>query len=172
MKTIALVLALSIGLIGCNGQEKKSETAKSQTPATELKKEQEQVPKGSWRVNKELDEFGNLIKYDSVYTYSYSTLNGEEVNIEDVDSVIQSFRSYFQDKIPSGWDQNQWHPFWDDSLIEENFFGDKFFQDRWRDKFYEMDARMKHMDSLRDKFFHNFYPGLIESRKSTKDSIN
>lgn len=169
MKTIVVALALSIGLISCNGQEEKKESAQNQPPV--IGEKQELEPRGSWTVNKEVDEYGNIVKYDSTYTYSYSTINGEEVKIEDVDSLIRSFKGYFQDKIPPAWKQDELNPFWDDSLIEEDFFNERFFEGRWRASFEQMNKRMKHMDSIHDMFFQDFYPGLIESRTPRTDSI-
>ena len=34
-------------------------------------------PEEKWDVHKEYDEFGNLIKYDSIYSWSYSNVNQE-----------------------------------------------------------------------------------------------
>lgn len=172
MKTIVLTVAMALSLISCNAQEEKKEQAKADNLQTEVKEDEVITPKGSWKVTKEMDEQGNIVKYDSVYSYSYNTLNGEEVNIEDVDSVIKSFRSYFQDRLPSQWDPSLMSPFWNNSPIEEDFFDDKFFQDRWKADFEAMNDRMKKMDSLRNAFFDDFYPGLKESRKPQKDLEN
>ena len=58
-----MAIMLTVTLSGCNGQKWKKEiadTAKVNTPKTDI------------RVNKEYDENGNLIKYDSSYSYFYS----------------------------------------------------------------------------------------------------
>ena len=44
-------------------------------------------PNESWNVNKRYDKNGNIIQYDSSYSYSY-TSNGEYLNI---DSLISTF---------------------------------------------------------------------------------
>mgnify|MGYP003972198063 FL=1 len=44
-------------------------------------------PNESWNVNKRYDKDGNIIQYDSSYSYSYSS-NGEYLNI---DSLISNF---------------------------------------------------------------------------------
>ena len=44
-------------------------------------------PNESWNVNKRYDKDGNIIQYDSSYSYSYSS-NGEYLNI---DSLISTF---------------------------------------------------------------------------------
>ena len=44
-------------------------------------------PNETWNVNKSYDKDGNIIQYDSSYSYSYSS-NGEYLNI---DSLISTF---------------------------------------------------------------------------------
>ena len=44
-------------------------------------------PNESWNVNKSYDKDGNIIQYDSSYSYSYSS-SGENLNI---DSLISTF---------------------------------------------------------------------------------
>ncbi|MCB4234259.1 hypothetical protein LDL59_01710 [Kaistella anthropi] len=41
------------------------------------------------KVNKEYDENGNLIRYDSTYTYYYSNIEGDEIA---ADSIFNNFR--------------------------------------------------------------------------------
>lgn len=170
MKRIAISLALGLSLMSCNAQEDKKNLAE-ESASTEVNQDQKVPPKGNWKVTKEYDENGNIVKFDSVYSYSYSNINGEEANIEDVDSMIQSFRNYFKGRVPQNWDRLGINPFWEDSLIEEDFFGDDFFHNRWKADFHDMQERMLQMDSIRDEFFNRYYPGLIESRDPVKDSI-
>ena len=164
MKTIVMSLALAFSLFSCNAQEKKKPLESAQN---DIKKESLK-PKGSWRVNKEVDENGNIIRYDSIYSYSYNNLNGEVVDIEDVDSVIQSFQRYFEDRIPQSWNQDFMRPYWSDSIIEENFFQNDFFQNRWKDDLFNIESKMKQIDSIRNQFFKQYHPGLLESTKQEK----
>ena len=165
------MLALGLSLTGCNAQETNNQNQQLEGANSEVKKERSEPPRGNWKVTREVDEQGNVVKYDSIYSYSYSTLDGKEVNIEDVDSVMQSFQNYFQKSIPS-WNQKMWNPFLGDSTFDEKFFYEDYYQNRWRADFQDMNKRMQQMDSLRDVFFDDFYPGLIESRKHPKDSMH
>ncbi|WP_405291597.1 hypothetical protein [Algibacter sp. Ld11] len=85
MKKCVLLLAVALLSVNCNGQ--KNEDKKVEI--TEIEK-----PKGSWKVDKEFDENGNLIKYDSIYSWSSSN-NMEGLSPIDRDSLMQSFKSKF-----------------------------------------------------------------------------
>ena len=68
MKKLTTLLLMFI-IIGCNSQEKD----KKQTE-NNLKEDSIVKPEEKWDVHKEYDEFGNLIKYDSIYSWSYSNI--------------------------------------------------------------------------------------------------
>ena len=171
MKAKVLMLALGLSLTGCNGQQETKQRPQLAEANSQIKKEQNAVPRGNWKVTREVDDQGNVERYDSIYSYAYSSLDGKEMNIEDVDSVMRSFQNYFQKSKPSSWNENMWNPFAGDSTLDENFFYEDYYQNRWRADFQDMNRRMQQMDSLRDLFFDDFYPGLVESRKHMKDSI-
>ena len=66
MKKYIILVFTALLTINCNGQQnetKKSDIKESEENAVEQ-------PKGAWKVNKEFDENGNLIKYDSIYSWS------------------------------------------------------------------------------------------------------
>ena len=71
MKKTAFTLLFLILFLGCNSQEKEN-----QETQTDKKEKAIIKPKEKWDVKKEYDEFGNLIKYDSIYSYSYSNIEG------------------------------------------------------------------------------------------------
>jgi len=171
MKPFVLLTFLGLSLMSCNAQNKEPKIEPSDTPQALVEKDSEEIPKGTWKVTKELDENGNVIKYDSIYSYSYGNANGQEMKIEDVDSLIQSFRAYSKDRISPSWDHSLLDPFWEDSRIEERFFNEEFFQDRWKSDFESIQNRMKQMDSLRAQFFHDYYPGLKESKPTDQKAI-
>ncbi|WP_233268027.1 hypothetical protein [Algibacter sp. L3A6] len=83
MKKCVLLLVVAFLSINCSGQ--KSEDKKVEI--TEIER-----PKGAWKVDKEFDENGNLIKYDSIYSWSSSN-NMEGLSAMDRDSLMRSFKS-------------------------------------------------------------------------------
>ena len=74
---IAAVLAAFVVLIGL-------QTASSQ----EVKKTYPSKPDVKYKINKEYDEQGNIIRFDSTYSYSWSSIDSMHV---DVDSIFKQF---------------------------------------------------------------------------------
>ena len=91
-KGIAVLLLLLF--TGCKGQEKDQTDKKNQED-----QETAEMPKGQWEVQKEYDELGNLIKYDSIYSYAYSNIEGDSLRV-NLDSIMDSFRGYFKGRDP------------------------------------------------------------------------
>ena len=170
MRNLFLMLIVVLGFTSCNAQhDKKDDTAMEQS---RKKNESVNAPKGNWKVTREVDENGNIVKYDSVYSYSYSTHNGDTVDIKDVDSLIRSFRSFSMDRIPPEWNENFMRSlFFDDKMMQEDFFNDDFFQNRKDQTFTDMHERLKYMDSLHNLFFQDRFPQLKESKEQKRDSL-
>lgn len=80
-----------------------------------------QQPKVDIKVNKELDENGNIIRYDSTYTYSYS-FSGDEFPENFPDSLFGSMPNFFFDFSPLDTEN---FPFGvPEGMMPENFFKD------------------------------------------------
>ena len=112
-------------------------------------------PKTDIKVEKEYDEKGNLIRYDSTYSSFY---NYSSTDINELDSIMNRFRS------------NVWSPFASDfpSLngFENHLFQDfnNLFDDKFFDLHESMQKEFERMDSLR-KQFHNSPP--VHSHKQS-----
>lgn len=94
------------------------------------------TPKEDIKVNREYDEKGNLIRFDSIYSYSFSG-----------DTTLQDF--YFGD-FPS----NFGSPF---DFLSDSSFNQSFFEDF---KFPFFESLSQNQDSLFNQFqpFHPFQP--------------
>ncbi len=159
------VIALSVLLLftACKGQEKED-----LEPRKEENQEIAQEPKGSWQVQKEYDEQGNLIKYDSIYSYSYSNIKGDSIQI-NLDSIMDSFHGYFQDRAPFGWkDRFSFFPE-HDSLFMKDFFTEDYFFKNWERHQTDVEGMIKKMDSLRNSFLQRYHPGLMDSNDSKEE---
>lgn len=150
-----LLILLLIGMItSCIGQEKKEE----------VKEEQAETPQGQWKVHREYDQDGNLIRYDSIYSWSYSAQNGESLTI-NLDSIMDEFRGYFNEETPYKW-KKDFSYFPDaDSLFMKDFFTDDYFFRNWQEHQDEIEKMIKKMDSSRNAFLRKYHPGLIDSGK-------
>ena len=165
MRTTAIVLIGALSFGSCNAQEGKKEPAEKKTEQDQAWSNQ---PKVSWDVKKELDDKGNIIRYDSTYTWSYSNMQGEPITV-DADSVMRSFYQHFDRQFPSIWGRDLMNPFWDDTQMQRDFFRNDFFHDRWKNELFDLENMFHRMDSIRNDFFQRSYPGLIQPPDSGND---
>lgn len=87
MKNLMLLILSAFVLFSCNAQTKKDLDKKE----TEISKEKIE-PKIDYKVNKEYDENGNLIRLDSTYSYYYSNID-KDAMIND--SIFRKFNQHF-----------------------------------------------------------------------------
>ena len=133
-------LAAVFQISSCQGQEEKQKEAvkSAVNPQTNIS------------VNKEYDESGNLIRYDSTYSYYYSNIDGDTLL---GDSLFERFRSqfnqsYFFSEAPFFSDF-----FFQDSLLHYDFYKDDFFTNHFRRDMDRMDSIFRGMDSIKNQFF-------------------
>lgn len=154
MRTLILLMMLTLTFAGCNAQEKKEKDL-SGTQAENAEK-----PRGNWKVNKEFDENGNLISYDSTYVYSWSSGEGDSLVMPNSDEIFRNFRQYFYGQPGTTGLLNS---FMNDSLYgESDFFKDDFFSNRMMSKHFQ--EQIRYMDSIRDNFLKQNYPKMYSDR--------
>ena len=142
---------------GCLSQDKeKAEQAESQEMTETVQ------PKGQWKVHREYDDQGKLIRYDSIYSWSYSSTDGEPV-ITNLDSIMDDFRGYFDEVTPFDWKKDFSYFPEADSLLKEDFFTEDYFFKNWERHQEQLENMIKKMDSSRNAFLRKFHPGLIDS---------
>lgn len=143
MKRIGiLVIVLSITLISCNGQNKK-------TNKEELT--DKNLPQTNIKVDKKYDEDGNLVKYDSTYTYYYSNIEKDSTL---TDSIFNNFKNIFNQHYFFSTNPFFNDLFFQDSLLKYDFYTEDFFRNRFRNNMLRMDSLFWGMDSLKNKFFN------------------
>lgn len=153
MKKIVILSLAAILNLGCNAQENKQEE-NIQKDKDSMAQTAEQ-PKGTWKVDKEFDENGNLIRYDSIYSWS-STDNLDKLAQKNPDSLIQSFRSRFYRNFSGIDDQRFGDLFADDSLFTERFFDDDFFNSRFGEDFMDIERVRERMESMQQNFLERY----------------
>ncbi|SHI57595.1 hypothetical protein [Algibacter luteus] len=142
MKTVYLIPLFCLLCFNCSGQDKQKSEAQALKPDANI------------TVNKEYDEHGNLTRYDSIYSYSYSS-NGK-LN----DSLKLQFQQHFNN-----------HNFFNDSFFDDffgkdsisggGFYPDNFFQKGFMNHNQHLQHMMKRMDSIQNLFFNNFDRPII-----------
>ena len=160
MRTSIVMLALAVlGFTGCNAQEKKTDENSNLGLSSKTNNEK---PEGSWTVNKEFDENGNLKSYDSTYTYSYGSINGEA--IANSDELRQHFQRFFgNDEMSSAMMQQFFN---DSTSVGNNFFGSDFFQPGNLPEEFQQEIRK--MDSIHQQMMKNHYPQLFQQEEERK----
>ena len=149
-KWITLFVAVSLIFSGCNGQEVKKDKNTSDT--TLISGNQ---PKEDIKVNKEYDKDGNLIRYDSTYTYYYSNIDGNKAM---ADSIFNNFRNMFEYNYPFSKKPYFNNLFFEDSLLHYDFYKKDFFHKRFMQNMQRMDRMFWEMDSIKNKFFMEQFP--------------
>ena len=137
-----IAIALSVALVGCNGQ------------TGNYKNEGRKItgnPRTSIKVDKKYDDKGNLIKYDSTYSYYYSNLNDNK-NLRD--SIFNNFRNTLGKKYSFSRDRYFNSLFFEDSLLKYDFYRKDFFLNRFRSNMMQMDSLFRGMDSVKNEFFN------------------
>jgi hypothetical protein len=127
-------------------------------------------PKVEIKVNKVYDENGNIIRYDSVYTWSYSGGNNGNVDVFtiDPDSLFNSFIPWF-DQHADIFSNPFSNKIFNDSTMYLDFFNNDHFFDDWQNELFNFQDEMKHLDSLKQLFFNKFLEE--EKKKVKKDKV-
>ncbi len=148
MKKMILAACLLFSITGCNAQNdnnKKEKVTSGQTTQNN--------PKVDWKVNKQFDSNGNLIGYDSTFSWSYSTdAGGQQLG---GDSLMNAFKSGLGSPFPSLFQGSFGKLFMNDSLFYHDFFtNDYFFQNMRDDKFFDHSQMTQEMDRLSNEIFN------------------
>jgi len=142
-----IAIAAFLVLSSCNGQTVKKEIndqAKADKPKTDV------------QVKKVYDDHGNLIKYDSTYTYVYTN---PETKGSVRDSVMAEFSKHFGKNGFTGNESFFNNMFSNDSLIMNNdafakeFFNKDFMPNDFGLSSQNMEKFFQQMDSVRNEFF-------------------
>lgn len=108
------------------------------------------TPKVDIKVNKQYDDKGNLIAYDSTYSSVYHNAIGDTARM---DSIIKGFEQHFGQRFPFLNDPAFNDLFFQDTLLHNDFFHDDFFQKRMELNQQYMQRMMAEMDSLKQQYF-------------------
>jgi hypothetical protein len=133
----AILLAMVIG--SCDGQKKENLIACNANDTINH-------PQTNIKVNREYDKNGNLIRYDSTYSYSYSNVSGSPANI---DSLLNQFGFQMGDSgffFQNPFDQDFFSTdslFWQDPFMNPGYFGNSI-----QEQMEMMEQMIRRMDSI------------------------
>lgn len=149
-KVLCLVI-LTLSL--CSSCKEKSEAqnlAGGKSKSTKSLTDSLEKPKVNIKVNRHYDDKGNLVGFDSAYSSFYSNVKGDTLRM---DSVMNSFNSYFNRSHSSLFDKRFNNLFFNDSLRYPDFFHKDFFMKRYELNDTYMRDMMRSMDSVKNDFF-------------------
>ncbi len=90
MKRVAFLSLLALVFTACHAHAQQQSKSGKETTITH------KTPQGNWTVHKKYDQNGNLIEKDSVYSYSYSSVNGKPVPQNQLDSLQKRFYQHMR----------------------------------------------------------------------------
>jgi hypothetical protein len=144
MNRLILCSIFVFTLSGCNAQQKGEASISADSLETK--------PQTRVIVNKEYDEDGNLIGFDSTYSYYYSNIQQDSLF---GDSNFVRFRKDFFNSFPLRQRPFLNDLFFEDSLLSYDFYKDDFFTKRFQLNRERFDKLFKEMDSLKNSFYEN-----------------
>jgi hypothetical protein len=136
MKTYVIFLMMCLLSTSCSGQKKELSNNNSEVL--------EEKPQGTWRVDKEFDEDGNLIRYDSIYSWSSDNVY-KDLNTLERDSLLEQFKMRFFKQYSHFEDDGFESLFGVDSTFSKRYFNDDFFNSDFGKDFREVDDIFQHM---------------------------
>jgi hypothetical protein len=165
MKYLMAIMLLSFLVGGCNGQKNQNEKSAKQLALTDTTYR----PKVDVRVNKKYDDKGNLIQYDSTYSYYYSSPGMFENSISS-DSLFSNFKIQMRNDYKGLLDDNMNSIFFNDSLFKYDFYNNDYFSKRFKLNMLKFENMFREMDSLKMDRFREAYPsGEIRRKKENEE---
>ena len=149
MKYIVMMALVAVLATSCQAQEKQDGKAISQKSTTAA----QQTPKGNWKVNRETDENGNLVRYDSIYSYS-SSGNYDHLKPEAMDSIVNAMQGQFSAQMGNM-----------PAMMGQSDFIQQFFNDgpfgNDSTQISGFDAMRKQMEAMQQQFMQQAKPRPI-----------
>lgn len=139
MGILFLFLIYSCSSEKINGQKENQDSLSTSQPQTKI------------IVNKEFDDKGNLVKFDSSYSYYYSNMENDSTFR---DTVYHSFQNKFFNSLPNIQRPFLEDMFFEDSLLTYDFYKDDFFSKRFQFNNKRFEKLFEKMDSVKNKFYN------------------
>ncbi|MGS2739926.1 hypothetical protein [Sinomicrobium sp. M5D2P17] len=154
MRPFIFLCTVLFAMVSCSGQET-SKSNNSDLYNKEQAKTSDPKPQESWKVNKEVDENGNVIHMDSTYTWSFSS-DGKELSPETMDSLMNHFRQNFGAGIPDAFGEDFFNSFPSDSIFLHPFSNDSLFRQSMEQRHKLFRDMMRRADSLHRNSVESF----------------
>lgn len=166
MRKFVFTLLLGLMLVSCQAQDDRSRSkvdmAEKNTDSSSVDK-----PKISWKVDRKYDEDGNVIGYDSIYSYAYSNHKNLPIDM-DLDSIMGAMKFFSQDGPTSFMEEYNLGRTMDmDSFLNANQYFKDFFEGQRSNNFSDVRKLFQQMDSLQNMLMERhggFKPKAMEEK--------
>jgi hypothetical protein len=156
MKKFGILLVIIVFMFDCKGQTSK-ETGGRKQALQNITQKNKTNPEVKVRVNNTYDDKGNIVRYDSVYSYVYRYPNGKVME-RNADSVIQEFQRTISEDFSSRFNQDFYNNlFPNDSTLSLNFPDKDYFSRQFRNESEQFERMMNELDSIKNDFMRNYY---------------
>ena len=150
MNYYILFITVAMLSVSCKGQNKDTHADSNGNDGNIT-----EAPQGSWKVNKEFDENGNLIKYDSIYSWSSSN-QFANLSTPQRDSLMQAFKSRFFTDFSIFENQGFDDVFAEDSLFSKRYFNNGFFESDFGSDLMNLDKIKQRMLARQKEFLERY----------------
>lgn len=164
MRKFGTLLLVALLATACNAQEGKNK----ELSENDKGKKDVESPEGTWKVDKEFDENGNLVRYDSIYSWSSGADLAHLGNL-DRDSLLESFQARIHKNF-SGIDPAQFQDFFqDDSLFTKRFIDDDFFNSAFGRDFMDIDSLRQRLEAKQRAFIDRYESGSPQDDEDLRE---
>jgi hypothetical protein len=154
MKNLMMIMMLFVIAGGCNGQKKQTEEAQQHIASSDTLNK----PKVDVRVNKRYDDKGNLIQFDSSYSYFYSSPELKKQNSISSDSLFGNLKLPLLNQYENLMDENMNSIFFNDTTFKYDFYNSDYFSKRFHLNLPKFEELYRQMDSVKSNMFKQTYP--------------
>jgi hypothetical protein len=167
MKTLSIIILSLFIICGCDSPAAKKVAQKLEKQKTETARDSAN-PKTSVTVNKKFDDKGNLLRYDSTYSYHYSTPFGNRSI--GADTLYRHFKSwYLGSSYDSLFNRRLGDLFFNDTLFKYDFLQPDYFSKRFELNQSYLQNMLRQMDSLKSDYLNRDFPqGQIKKNRLDK----
>jgi hypothetical protein len=151
MKKIAFILCMSF-FMACKDKPNKTIAQHTAKPTADSAN-----PKTEVHVNKKYDDKGNLVRFDSTYSYHYVSPGGKQSTVE-TDTLFRHFKSYYLKNYDTMLQNNFGSIFLNDSLFKYDFMQPDYFSKRFELNRQRLEQMARDMDSIKTQYLKQDYP--------------
>ena len=152
-KWVISSIVVTSAIFSCDAQIKKQENGKK---TVSIEKTEGTNPKIKTKVNKQYDSKGNIVKFDSTYSYYYTSRGIDSARIIS-DIVFKEFKSFYSDELMSKFNMRFNDIFLVDSLFKYDFINEDYFRKRFELNESKMNELFREMDSLKVIYYKKYH---------------